>query len=252
MVSLSSSGCLAIVKNQFLWKTSIFFISTNFLYSWSCKNGPLANQPSGAQQGVLIPLGVHYPFWSDAWPTRAQESLALAIHSKEHLGTAHYWPVIHPLLLWKNFWPFSLLFSSCCILTENALKGTKQAGWYNTCSLSHSVYISLPCSHVCHHTLSGDFISVASRAFPWGLQVILMPQGAWVAPAVPASNSAAFYHFIDAVSGANGFRKGVLLFCAGIQWTGRICLILVFKSKGVLSPLGRYRLGFPIFCYHKS
>lgn len=44
-----------------------------------------------------------------------------------------------------------------------------------------------------------------------------MPQGAWTAHAVPASNSATFYHFIDAAFVANGFMKGVLLFCAGMQ-----------------------------------
>lgn len=193
MVSLNSSGCLAIVKNQFLWKTSIFFSSTNFLCSWSCKDGPLANQPSGAQQGVLIPLGVHNPFWSAAWPARAQESLALTIHRKEHSGKC----ALHHSLLTCNSsssalkgpLTFQSLFSSCHILRESALKGTKQAGWYNTCSLSHGFSISLPYSHVCHHTLSGDFISVAPWAFPWGLQVILMPQGARTARVVPASSS---------------------------------------------------------------
>lgn len=90
----------------------------------------------------------------------------------------------------------------------------------------------------------GDFISVAPWAFPWGLQVILMPQGAWAAHAAPASNSAAtFYHFIDAASGGNGFTKVVLLFCAGMQWAGRICLIL----KEMLSLSGWDRLGLPIF-----
>lgn len=115
MVSLSSSGCLAIVKNQFIRKTSIFFIPTNFLCSRSCKNGPLANQPSRAQQRVLIPLEVHKPFRSDAWPTGAQESLLWQYVSRsiwEHvLCNTHYWPVIHPLLLWKNLWPFPLYLS---------------------------------------------------------------------------------------------------------------------------------------------
>lgn len=34
-----------------------------------------------------------------------------------------------------------------------------------------------------------------------------MPGGAWGACAVPASNSATFYHFIDAASGANDLMK---------------------------------------------
>lgn len=142
MESLSSSGCSAIVKNQFLWKTSIFFIPTNFLCSWSCKNGPLAIQPSGPQQGVLIPLGVHNPFWSDAWPARAQESLALTIHRKVHLGPC---ALHHSLLTCDSSCPalkepltFLSLFSSCHILAETALKGTKQTECCNTCSLSHA------------------------------------------------------------------------------------------------------------------
>lgn len=92
-----------------------------------------------------------------------------------------------------------------------------------------------------------DFISVAPWAFPWRLLVILMPQGPWAAHAVPARNSATFYHFIDAASGANGFTKGVFIFCAGVQWARRIYLILVFKAKGMLSLLGWDRLGLPIF-----
>lgn len=100
---------------------------------------------------------------------------------------------------------------------------------------------------MCHHTLTGDFILVAPWSFLWGLQVILMPQGAWGAHADPANNSATFYHFIDAASGANDFKKRAFLCYAGMQWAGKICLILVFKPKGVLSLLGWDRLGLPIF-----